>query len=405
MSKALICTVGTTVDTRNDIVDALIEEITAAQPTLVLFLVSGESRSNAQRIAEGSHLSPGSFEFVELSSSHNLNEIFRKTNDAIRSLYARGYSADDISVNYTSGTKVMGSGAVLSAVFNQCHELRYIYQGADEGERLIKTHPEVVFAFRDLQLGRQLIYEMCFQSAVEHLARINSSLLADYDVRSLEAMRHVALAYLHWDNFHPRECLNTLSKVSVDIESVRNFLIDETTAQMLERLATDIEANQYSPLVFADMMNNAHRRTVEGKLDDAVARVYRAMEMLAQWVLKAHEINTNDVDTRRIPPRYRVSFEAMRSVEDGLVRIGMRKAYDLLSILGTPLGEKFEANEELAQMLQRRGESILAHGTHRITQQECQRLISAVLDLFESEIQGFEAICRQLQFPWLRKRP
>lgn len=87
-----------------------------------------------------------------------------------------------------------------------------------------------------------------------------------------------------------------------------------------------------------------------------------------------------------------------------MVRIGMRKAFDLLSILETPLGLRFEANTELAEMLQRRGESILAHGTHRITSEEYQRLLAAAFDLFESEIQGFRLTCDQLQFPWLRKR-
>lgn len=302
MAKALICTVGTTIDTRNDIVDALIEEIGQVKPALVLFLVSRESHPNAQKIARGSGLTTQACEYVELSSPHNLNEIFRKTNEAIRSLQARGYTSHDISVNYTSGTKVMGGGAVLSAVFNQCHELRYIYQGSAEGERLIKTHPEAVFAYRDLWLGRQLTFEMCFQSAVDRLARVDSSLLSQYDVRALEAIRGAALAYLNWDNFHYREFLDTLAGVPTDMEPVREFVVEPAVVEMLQQLAHATEARRYSPLVFADMINNAQRRRIEGKLDDAVARIYRAMEMLAQWVLSRHEIDTDDVDTRRIPP-------------------------------------------------------------------------------------------------------
>jgi len=51
-------------------------------------------------------------------------------------------------------------------------------------------------------------------------------------------------------------------------------------------------------LLIADILNNARRRMKEGKYDDAMARLYRTVELIAQYRLKMkYEIDTSDVDT------------------------------------------------------------------------------------------------------------
>jgi hypothetical protein len=82
----------------------------------------------------------------------------------------------------------------------------------------------------------------------------------------------------------------------------------------------------------------------------------------------------------------------------------MRKAYELLALLGAPLGTKFEQNEELGEMLQTRSKSILAHGTQTLKEEDCEKLLRIVIDLFSSEIPDFVETCHSLQFPWLRDR-
>jgi CRISPR-associated protein (TIGR02710 family) len=403
MAGALICTVGISQETRGDVRDALISEIQEVQPSFVSFIVSAETRRNAEHIAVEAGVAADCVEYVELATPHNLNAIFERVNDAIRRLHARGFDSADISVNYTSGTKVMSSAAVLAAVFNQCHEVRYIFQGNGSPREVVRTRPEAAFAFRDLLMGRRLIREMRFQSARDLLSRIDQSLLSSYDVEALNAMRNIAIAYNHWDNFRYHEFICTMDKVPRNLDTIQKFLVDDNVMNMLGSLAHDLDERRYSPLVFSDMFNNAVRRRLEGQYDDAVARIYRAMEMLAQSVLKRHDIDSDDVDTRRIPPRNRVSFEAMRSPDDGQIRIGMRKAYELLALLRAPLGLRFEENEELAQMLHERGQSILAHGTHSTGQDSCDALVRMVKALFESEIPDFQATCDTLQFPWLHK--
>ena len=122
MPSALICPVGTTPDGRKDILTALSDEIRTVRPDLVLFVVSDDSRANAEIVARESGMRPDACEYLHLPSPHDMNLIFRAINDALRSLRARGFRSTDIAVNYTSGTKVMSAGAVVAAIFNQCRD-------------------------------------------------------------------------------------------------------------------------------------------------------------------------------------------------------------------------------------------------------------------------------------------
>ncbi len=402
MTIALIQTVGTSLESGDDLVAVLSGEIRQSAASFVLFLVTAASRPKADAIALAAGLGAGAFEIVEVSSPHNLNDIFEKANDSIRSLRQRGFAPSKIAIDYTSGTKVMGSGAVLAAVLNQCCELRYLWHDGHEAQRVV-TVPDAVLAFRDLLLARRLIREMRFQSARDLLARIDRSDLSPFDSESLTALHNVAVAYYHWDNFRHQQFIDTMRLVPRNLEPIAKFLVDDEVQGLVRQIADDLANQRYSPAVFADMINNAERRAIEGKLDDATARVYRALEMMAQWALASEDIDTNDVETRRIPPRYRVNFEAMRSLDDGQVRIGMRKAFELMAILGTPTGARFEENKELAELLQLRSDSILAHGTRPFGEEDCMRLITVARAFFAGEIQGFGELCARLQFRWLRE--
>ncbi|MCX7626584.1 MAG: TIGR02710 family CRISPR-associated CARF protein [Candidatus Sumerlaeaceae bacterium] len=404
MPKVLICSVGTVFEGRENILAVLADEIIQLKPAHVAFVVSRESLPPAQKIAQQAGLADEFITYVVLDTPHDLNEVFARTNETIRQFRALGYSASDISLNYTSGTKVMSSGVVLAAVFNQCSELRYIYEGGASRDRVIITRPEAVSAYRDLLLGSRLIEELRFQSATDLLDRIDSSLLSQSDVAILDALKKLAEAYNAWDTFNPARFVEIMHGLTTQVDLLKKFLVDSGTLGLLAQLASDVARENYSPLIFADMVNNAIRRMLEGKYDAAVARLYRALEMLAQWVLRRYGINTDDVDTRRIPPRFRVNFEALRSMDDGIVRIGMRKAFELLAILDAPLGIRFQAKKELLPLLQKRSKSILAHGTSRVAKDDCEHFLKHSLDLFASEISNFSDTCHALQFPWLRDR-
>jgi len=109
------------------------------------------------------------------------------------------------------------------------------------------------------------------------------------------------------------------------------------------------------PYFIADILNNAVRRgDIEKKYDDAVARLYRTIEMIAQYQLNSkYDVNTSNVKVRDIPEEQQREWQAIQ-VDEGRVRIGLDRAYELLLAKGDMLGDKYSGDEELKKLLSKK---------------------------------------------------
>jgi CRISPR-associated protein (TIGR02710 family) len=82
-----------------------------------------------------------------------------------------------------------------------------------------------------------------------------------------------------------------------------------------------------------DLLFNAERRAAQGRCDDAVARGYRALEMIAQTRLRReHGIDTAGVDLARVPDDARAALERHRD-DRGRIRLALVQAWELLVVL------------------------------------------------------------------------
>lgn len=407
--KAIIMTVGLPGSEGGDVLDALQLDLNALRPETLALIASAQSVPNAQRMIERSGLDAEHCEIVTLSGAHDLDEVFRATNALIQRLVARGYAPDQIAINYTSGTKVMGSGAVLSAVFNRIRELRYITGLASVREgperarhRLLTTKPGAVFAFQDLLAAHSMLLDLRFRSAHAALSAVEEDLLTPDERKLCTALSLLTRAYGEWDNFHPDRFLGFYSEIIFGQEMLEPFRLREGQLEAVRKVAEEMENVRPGPYIITDLFNNAGRRLALGRTEDALERLYRALEMMAQWVLlRDFKIDTNSVDTRRIPPRDRVRYEALRSMEDGQVRIGFHKAYELLGIYGSALGLAFSADPVMRNFLESRAESILGHGLHPASRDYAQGVLDHVRELIKIEIADLDEVERLLQFPWL----
>ena len=403
-ARALIMTVGVPSDPKQDIAAALLDDIQALAPEALILLASKESNKNAIRLSGLAEKEGSPAKIIKLDSAHDVEEAFRRVNGAIDDLIAEGIGPEEIAINFTSGTKMMGSGAVLSAVFKRCMELRYL-TGATSGSdrrRLIRTYPAAVFAYQDLLRGRRLTIELHFESALAVLASIDDSLLAESDRSFHSELTLIAEAYKLRQSFHPEAFRKIYGKAKFDSPLLESFKLDQAQVEATLLLEEEVRGGKAGMHAVVDLYDNGIRRLNSGAPDDAVIRLYRAMEMLAQWILlRDYEIDTNEVDTRRIPPRDRVPYEALRSIEDGMVKIGLRKAYDLLIIFEAEVGRRYQTSKTLRDFLSRRADSILAHGLTPISEDTARRLFEAGRELFLAEIDDFDAQCHLLQFPWL----
>jgi len=133
-----------------------------------------------------------------------------------------------------------------------------------------------------------------------------------------------------------------------------------------------------------DLIGNAARRSREGRFDDAVARLYRAIEAIAQMgLLEDHGISgTDGVPLERVPEPFRT--ELTPRARDRCVKIGLQDAYRLLRELGDERGNRFEelglAHLKKSPLLARNN-SILAHGFEPVSEKVLESLHASAMSL------------------------
>src|SRR3972149_2772371 len=133
---------------------------------------------------------------------------------------------------------------------------------------------------------------------------------------------------------------------------------------------------------------------LEHKYDDAVARLYRAVEAYAQIRLAGRGINTSDVQENQLPPDLSQEFaNKFRSEIDSRISLPLYGAYKILESLGDPAGIAFFENwQQMKLLLDSRNKSILAHGFEPVKREryeEMLKLICRISGVNEQSLPGF----------------
>jgi CRISPR-associated protein (TIGR02710 family) len=141
--------------------------------------------------------------------------------------------------------------------------------------------------------------------------------------------------------------------------------------------------------IVEDLLLNAERRAVQERYDDAVGRLYRALELLAQIRLQqAYGIKTGDVDVQKLPTVLQQEYEQKRSPERKKVQLALRNSYVLLSQLDAdPLGQLYQEHDgNLFNALQTRNNSLFAHGFQPITASDYQKFSQVIVSFIQAGI-------------------
>ena len=406
--RALIVTVGTGTRPNVYIVRPLVKTIKDSRPDFLVLVVTEASFNYGEAIVREVGLSKESHTVVTIKDFDDFQTVFRDINHVFRRLLVLGYAHEEIQIDFTSGTKAMSSGAVLSAIYNQCQSIKYITGQRKNGvvvdgaEKFLTVSPAGIFALHDTHLARELIFRLRFSTADEILAELKVDLLDPDEKSWAKNLRLIAQAYRAWDIFDHRDALQKIDRVQWTLVDLHPFRPLHAGRMLLEGLAGK-QKDRADELLLQDLFNNAVRRGREGKYDDAVARLYRTTELFAQQLLMRppYEIQTGNVDLNRVPEAMRSGLEKNRDDRDGRVKIGLKHNYQLLAELGHPVGRHFLENDQLRSCLGERNESILAHGIRPITKRLYNNLRSSVLELFKMERPDFQQQAKEVQFPWL----
>jgi CRISPR-associated protein (TIGR02710 family) len=309
---------------------------------------------------------------------------------------------EEVCVDYTGGTKTMSAALVLATVENSCC---YSYVGGDErskggvgvvldGKERMRflDNPWDQMATAEKKEAAILFNKARYASAAEVIERCIPKVGRDQQLL-LKAVKEMVIGYDLWDRFkHPDarsqlfKCKDVLTAVGIGKKEFKPLA--KRLGENLQFLQNLLTGQKPSKLYFYDLLSNARRRAdLEKKFDDAVARVYRAMEVIAQTELGDFGIDTSNVKEEAIPESLRKEFLARyQEKNDGKIRIPLYASFRLLESLGSNTASRFFRvyEKRIKNLLDVRNSSILAHGFNPVEPSTFEKLWDSVLEFSET---------------------
>lgn len=391
--KALVMSVGTGVGEAGvgSLVNAIVFSINNHNPDRIFFVVTKESQRDTLPRITSQITTP--WEPVVLADPDNINKIYEELSNPFRNIIQQ---FNWVTVDYTSGTKAMSAVLAILGCLYQVNTISYISGHRERGvvvrgtERVESLFPFQFFADKRFQEAIVLFNRCQFESCLLLISQIESRCPQPAILSHIEPFKRVAHAYAAWDKFDHQQAWDNL-------KSLKLSALDGNKA-FLGRLHHSRErGEEVEPFYIADLVNNAQRRgDVEHKYDDAVARLYRVIELIAQHRLKKYGIaSTSDVPPQAIPPAL---ADELKPSAGGKIRLGLEKAYRLLEHNGDELGKAFTRDARLRDLLQKRNSSIYAHGLEPVTEQTYRGLLEKARHLASSLISNFDELASQSKF-------
>ena len=328
--------------------------IETVQPEVLRLLASAQSRADAEALGAAS----GAEWAVLEVDPDDLGAVYRAARGAIAEVLGSDVRAR-IAVDYTGGTKTMSSGLAMAGL-DAGVEL-FVTSGVrrdatfvESGEATVLVHAEDVSGRRQLESSVVPLVDAGAYGGAAHLVRQ----IARDQPTAHRGWWLDLLALLealdHWDRFDHAAALDRWP-ASAKAWAHRSGLL-----VTLERLVAHAAGAPRRDLVgdepVTDLVLNAERRAAERRYDDAVGRLYRATEMVAQLrLLRVHAVAPDQVD-------------------------GLTGAYEALVERRDPAGELWERDRsKVLDVLATRNSSLLAHGTTPVDSASWERVRRALV--------------------------
>ncbi len=364
----------------------------------------GRNDDKRPNIVTQAGLSREMYEVTPVENPDALSDLYDLMLNRLREIESCYGSAEYIA-DYTGGTKSMGAALVLAAlhlgwkislVTGQRTNLVQVVPGTEIAEVVNVT---VVRARQQVERARGLFNRYAFKSAEELLSTLLQSGIPDPDLRN-QIRQYIVLCrgFDAWDKFDHSTAAHLLETIQSQIVPYWMFL---------KKLAGRAKATGYEPVL--DLVRNAERRAARGRFDDAVARLYRAIEMLAQTRLRQREpaLDSSNLDLERLPDTLRPRYERIREINEMRgwkpeVKLGLMEDYILLADLDDPLGKIFvPIKGQLREAIKKRNHSILAHGGTPLGERDYREMHSIASTLIHKGLEALKVTVAAPQFPRL----
>ncbi|HIH70053.1 TIGR02710 family CRISPR-associated CARF protein [Methermicoccus shengliensis] len=405
--KALIATVGTGIGGGKEGVEslahAIAKSIRSHNPDLVVFVVTKQSEeSTVPEIIKQCPNMP-EYELIRLEDMSDIRAAYELVSRKISELREKHY---EVAVDFTSGTKAMSAGAAIAGAGHLCM-LTYVGGKRGDNNLVLRGEEDVktleftgVYVDAEMRLIRRLFnchqYSSCIATA-ENLRRLT----ADPSVgEELDRYQRLAEGYSAWDLFDHERAYGILKG--------EGEWVPPGNKEFLGRLRRADEHERMDFLI-ADLLNNAERRIKEGKYDDAVARLYRTVELTGQTVLlREYGMKTSEVAIerlRRLLDGVQLARYERMADEEGKLQLPLQKTFELLRDLGHPLGGMMDT--ELRDNLNKRNYSILAHGLDPVGEERALILMNKARELARTVVgpSRLDELMEKSRFPQIVECP
>lgn len=330
------------------------------------------------------------YEVLPLSDPDDLVLCYQALVARFAELHQR-FPTAEVHADYTAGTKSMSAALVLAALDSEGEpevKLRLVrgvrgrqatvIPGTEDYVAVSGVHD--VRARRAVALARAALERFDYAEAEQLLGAALQREVSRVLREQLQRARALCRAFDAWDRYelelaqrllepyrrdwHPRlSVLGELRGVVSAFTSTSGQSGDQQRLAELERLRDPYVAVE-------DLLLNAERRAAQGRYDDAMARVYRALELFVQlrlWL--GHRIDTGDVDLTRLPEDLRSQY-ATRLERGRPLTLALLQAWDVLAAFpDDPLADWLRAERgRLLDWTRHRNYSLLAHGFTPVTQ-------------------------------------
>ncbi|MEM3399601.1 MAG: TIGR02710 family CRISPR-associated CARF protein [Candidatus Micrarchaeia archaeon] len=383
--------------------------ILAIKPKEVCFLHSSESKKTIDKVVSATRLKPSQYCLEEISSA-DASDVYKN----IKKVWKKWGKYGKIAVDITGGKKAMAGGATAAGAFINA-ALIYIDSEQKNGktvpgsEKLVELeNPFNVFG--DLNRLRAVsLFNNHQYSAAESLFKELRN-LSEHHQYEIEAF--IAGAYYHWDSFNYSVAENMLRNAleNINLHKIHRHHANRIKNQidvlkLLGRsgkffdLLRD-ENDSYPVHLIADMIANAKRRADERNYNEGICRLYRAVEIIAQWQLAKRNIDTSNFKEDGLQSDELERLNEIRKEIYGEPyplgsKIGALDAHIVLTAVEhAKAGDNHtERLKTLKAVIDTRNKLIVAHGKEFASKKDYEGMYKLTVEIFREYLQSdFEKI-------------
>ncbi|MEP0861581.1 MAG: TIGR02710 family CRISPR-associated protein [Ignavibacterium sp.] len=403
--KVLLMTIGTGA-TGADIAHGLFFSINDSNPDLLVLIGSSKSFETTlpalKNLIEQNKIRVEIIEKI-IDEINDLEFLHFEFSKIINELKEKGFLVNKINVDYTSGTKAMSAALVSAAIANKVGSISYVYGERGEGgrvksgtERRSSLVPIKIFSAETFQKAIEYFNSYRFTTCLELLN--NYEFHPEYHEK-VELLKYLSDLFDCWDKFEFNRAFEHYKKINVD--SMKVFNLKSRFESYYLPLLIKLKSEEYSYQRLIDLTGNADRRASEGRYDDAIARLYRALEMCGQIeFLKEFHCSTSDVIIDKIPVNLKEEVNnKYLDKKDNKIKIPLYGTFELLSKINNTVGKVFmDQWNNIKKCLTVRNNSILAHGNDPVSKKSYYETRLIILNFILAGYENFSPV----EFPKLK---